>query len=78
MKTIHKHFETVVITAYIAKQEITIHSKTGEKYHGMVQENMTEKGFSLDKNFIFWNEIATIELTTEYFQFWHNMMKVSL
>lgn len=52
MTMIKNHFETVIITAYIAKQEITIQTKKGENYRGTIQKKMTEDGFYVNEGFI--------------------------
>lgn len=73
LKTVNKHFETIVITAFIAKQEIIIRCKNERTQRGFVQQEMTEKGFSLNQQFIYWDEIIEIQLTDQYFQFWEEI-----
>ncbi|MDB7100548.1 hypothetical protein [Enterococcus mundtii] len=74
MKTIYIHFETVIITAYIAKQEIALLTKSGKHYQGKIQSMMTEEGFYINDQFIYWTELATIDLKEEYFHFWRHVM----
>lgn len=74
LKTADKHFETIVITTFIAKQFIMVQCKNGQTYHGFVQPNLTEEGFMLEEQFISWTEILEIQLTDRYFQFWEDIL----
>lgn len=74
MKTVHQHFETIAITAFIAKQEIIVRCKDNNTYRGFVQRDMTEKGFSLDEQLIHWVDIVEIQLTDQYFHFWEDIL----
>lgn len=62
LKTADKHFETIVITTFIAKQLI------------FVQPTLTEKGFMLEEQFISWTDVLEIQLTDQYFQFWEDIL----
>lgn len=74
MKIANKHFETIVITTFIAKQLIIVHCKNGQIYHEFVQLNLTEKGFMLEEQFISWTEVLKIQLTDQYFQIWEDIL----
>ena len=74
LKTADKHFETIVITTFIAKQLIIVHCNNGQTYHGFVQPTLTEKGFMLEEQFISWTDVLEIQLTDQYFQFWEDIL----
>lgn len=78
MTMVKNHFETVIITAYIAKQEITIQTKKGENYRGKIQKKMTEDGFYVNEGFIAWDELNSIDLEEEYFHFWQEIVKQAI
>ncbi|MBF8807399.1 MAG: hypothetical protein IC227_02010 [Enterococcus lacertideformus] len=74
MKTADKHFETIVITAFIAKQSIIVHCKNEQIFQGTIQPYFTEKGFMIEEQFIFWTEVLEIQLMDQYFQFWEDIL----
>lgn len=78
MTMVKKHFETVIITAYIAKQEITIQTKNGQNHRGTIQKKMSEDGFYVNGDFIAWDELDSIDLEEEYFHFWKNIVKQAI
>lgn len=74
MTTVEKHFETIIITAFIAKQKIIIECNNGRKLSGFVHPDIDMDGFSLTDGYIFWKDIRTIQLTDQYFQFWEELL----
>ncbi len=74
MKTADKHFETIVITAFIAKQPIAVRCKNKQIYQGTVQPHLTEEGFMIEKKFVFWADVLEIQLSDQYFQFWEEIL----
>ncbi|EPI02071.1 hypothetical protein D920_00387 [Enterococcus faecalis 13-SD-W-01] len=64
MNTVKQHFETVIITSMIAKQEVIIQCLDGE----------VVKGFSVGEHYVHWDTISKIELTDRYFEFWQELL----
>lgn len=75
MRTITQHFETVIITAYIAKQKIIVERLDHSYAEGLVQPTITPAGFYLDEHFIQWEQISTICLAEQYFHFWKDIVQ---
>ncbi|EPI00239.1 hypothetical protein D920_00981 [Enterococcus faecalis 13-SD-W-01] len=74
MKTIDKHFETVIVTSMIAKQEVIIQCLDGKIVKGFVQPSIDLDGFFIDDHYVNWETISSIELTDRYFEFWKEIL----
>lgn len=47
MKTVDKHFETIIVTSMIAKQEVIIQCLDGEIVKGFIHPSIDPEGFQL-------------------------------
>lgn len=73
MNTVTKHFETIVITAYIAKQEVIVRTAAAT-IQGFVTQEVYLDGFCLCDQWISWNDILEIQLNDRYFEFWKSIL----
>lgn len=74
MKTVDKHFETVIVTSMIAKQEVIIQCLDGEMVKGFIHPSIAPEGFSVGEHYVRWDTINSIELTDHYFEFWKDIL----
>ncbi|WP_165007374.1 MULTISPECIES: hypothetical protein [unclassified Enterococcus] len=74
MKTVDKHFETVIVTSMIAKQEVIIQCLDSNVVKGFIHPSIDPEGFSVSEHYVHWYTISSIELTDHYFEFWKDIL----